>query len=138
MKKRYFLAGIGLIIFFSFLTFRLHEKPLGEFQNLVPMYPSAKIQSAVNCKDGSQIVFTTTDDSKKIFRFYKAELIKNGWAVRLERYGKDTFKDQIGENPSLESADFIAFYKENMGLMIDTSLVGGNTEAELYIGHTLK
>jgi hypothetical protein len=57
---------------------------------------------------------------------------KKGWSVRVERESASNPKDDS------ESSAFLALFKDNTGLMIDTYTPnnGGKTQIALFMGDT--
>jgi hypothetical protein len=66
---------------------------------------------------GAQLVLESNETPKQILSFYKREMEKEGWSVRLER------------------EDLLSFFKDNRGLMIQTEgSLEGETQVTLFTG----
>jgi len=66
---------------------------------------------------GAQLVLESKEAPEQILSFYKREMENEGWSLRLER------------------EDFLALFKDNQGLMIQThGLFAGKTKVTLVRG----
>jgi hypothetical protein len=100
------------------------------FKNEVPRYPNALIVRTMSLKDGYYAQLETPDSGNQVLGYYKDSMARSGWTVRVER-------------EAVPSADkntiygtFLALFKDNTGVMIDTSTPpgGGKTLIELFMG----
>ena len=75
-------------------------------------------------KSGCYAELETNDSGKNVLEYYKDHMRKTGWSIRVERES--------------ESPTFLALFKDNTGLMIDTftPIVGGKTRIALFMGDT--
>ena len=101
------------------------------FNGMVSPYPESKIVNVMQLKGGCYAELETNDSWKKVLEYYKYHMSKKGWSVRVER------KSGSPDNGDPESAAFLAFFKDNTGLMIDTytPVNGGKTQIALFIGN---
>ena len=102
------------------------------FNGKVSRYPDAKIVNLMNLKGGCYAQLETNDSWKNVLNYYKSHMSKKGGSVRVERESASNPKDDS------ESSAFLALFKDNTGLMIDTYTPnnGGKTQIALFMGDT--
>lgn len=102
------------------------------FNGTVSRYPNSKIVNLMHLKGGCYAELETNDSWEKILEYYKYHLSKKGWLIRVERESASPHSDDS------EPAAFLAFFKDNTGLMIDTytPVNGGKTKIALFMGDT--
>lgn len=62
------------------------------FPATMPMYPGAKIQSAIDMKEGMAVTYTVDNvTAEQLQDFYKTELPKNGWTNDVDKVGGGIF-----------------------------------------------
>ena len=100
------------------------------FNGTVSRYPDSKIVNLMRLKGGCYAEIETNDSWKKVLEYYKYHMSKTGWSIRVER----EFAAPDSDDP--KSAAFLAFFKDNEGLMIDTypSVSGDKTQIALFMG----
>jgi hypothetical protein len=84
-----------------------------------PIYPNSTVAASMplDFPEGALVVLESKEASDQILSFYKQEMEKEGWSLRLER------------------EDFLALFKDNRGLMIQTEgLPEGMTKITLIMG----
>lgn len=129
MKSKSFVPFVILSIFF--FAGCIDKMPY-YFKGKVPRYPHAKIVESMRLKDGCYAKLETNDSGKKVLEFYKDHMSKIGWSIRVER------ESASSNNNDSKSMGFLAFFKDNTGLMIDTFTPtdGGKTQIALFMGDT--
>ena len=101
------------------------------FNGTVSRYPDSRIVNSMHLEGGCYAELETNDSCKKVLDYYKYHLSKKGWSVKVER--KASF-----HRDDSESVAFLALFKDNTGLMIDTHtpVTGGKTQIALFMGDT--
>ena len=102
------------------------------FSGKVFRYPDAKLVNLMHLKGGCYAELETNDSWKNVLDYYKSHMRKKGWSIRVERESVSNPKDDS------ESSAFLALFKDNTGLMIDTytPVNGGKTQIALFMGDT--
>lgn len=57
-------------------------------KDLVPLYPNAKVVTAMETGDGSHAVLEASGTAKEIVSFYKKALEGKGWSMEVEMHQK--------------------------------------------------
>ncbi len=129
MKPKSFITLVIFLISFSFLAGCVDEMP-GCFNGKIPPYPNSKIVKSMCLEDGCYAELETSDTGKKVARYYKDYMSGAGWSIKVERVSTS----KVNDDPREET--FLALFKENTGLMIDTSTTrdSGKTHIALFMG----
>lgn len=131
MKIKPFIQFGILLILLYFVGGCADRMPYA-FNGTVSRYPNSKIVNLMHLKGGCYAELETNDSWEKILEYYKYHLSKKGWLIRVERESASPHSDDS------EPAAFLAFFKDNTGLMIDTytPVNGGKTKIALFMGDT--
>jgi hypothetical protein len=102
------------------------------FNGKVSRYPHSKIVNVMQLRGGCYAQLETRDSGIKVLEYYKDYMTRTGWSVRVERGPEPS---QINDP---EAAAFLALFKGNEGLMVDTytPVDGGKTQIALFLGDT--
>lgn len=102
------------------------------FNGKVSRYPHSKIVNIMRLKGGCYAQLETRDSGKKVLEYYRDDMTHKGWSIRLERGSEPSYRD------APHGAAFLALFKGNEGLMIDTytAVAGGKTQIALFLGDT--
>lgn len=98
---------------------RLQVQPTNGIEKEFPIYPKSTVAASMQLDfpKGAQLVLESKEAPGQILSFYKREMENEGWSLRLER------------------EDFLALFKDNQGLMIQTQgLFEGKTKVTLVRG----
>lgn len=100
------------------------------FNGKVSRYPDSRIVHQMRLKDGCYAELETSDSWKNVLEYYKYHMSRTGWSIRVER----EFLESDSDDP--KSSAFLAFFKDNKGVMIDTypSIGGDKTQIALFMG----
>ncbi|MGD2030616.1 MAG: hypothetical protein PVG86_11850 [Desulfobacterales bacterium] len=103
-----------------------------DFNGKVSRYPNSRIVNSMHVEGGCYAELETNDSWKKVLDYYKYHMSKKGWAIRVER------ESALFNNDDSEAVAFLALFKDNTGLMIDTHtpVTGGKTQIALFMGDT--
>jgi len=131
MKFKPFIHFVTLLILLCFIGGCADRMPYS-FNGKVSRYPDSKIVNAMRLKGGCYAKLETDDSRKKVLEYYKNHMSKTGWSILVER---ESASPNIDDS---ESAAFLALFKDNTGLMIDTytPVHGGKTQIALFMGDT--
>ncbi len=131
MKSKSFIKFVIMLILLCFIGGCADRMPY-LFNGKVSRYPDSKIVNLMRLKGGCYAELETNDSWKKVLEYYKYHMSKTGWSIRVEREFAAPHMDD------LESAAFLALFKDNTGLMIDTytSVNGDKTQIALFMGDT--
>ena len=131
MKIKPFIQFGILLILLYFIRGCTDRLPY-DFNGTVSRYPDSKIVNLIHLKGGCYAELETNDSWKKVLEYYKYDMSKKGWSVRVER------ETASSDGDNSESAAFLAFFKDNEGVMIDTCtpVNGGKTQIALFMGDT--
>lgn len=123
MKLRHFVLSIIILILICFISGCADRMPY-YFNGKISRYPHSKLVNSMRLKSGCYAELETNDSGKNVLEYYKDHMRKTGWSIRVERES--------------ESPTFLALFKDNTGLMIDTftPIVGGKTRIALFMGDT--
>ena len=115
----YFIGGCG-------------DKMPSSFNDNVSRYPHSQIVDSMHLKGGCYAELETNDSGEKVLKYYKYQMSKTGWSIGVERESAALDLNDSG------SATFLALFKDNTGLMIDTytPVYGGKTQIALFMGNT--
>jgi hypothetical protein len=129
MKFKSFIQFVIMLILLCFIGGCADRMPYS-FNGTVSRYPDSKIVNLMRLKGGCYAELETNDSWKKVLEYYKYHMSKKGWLIRVERESASTNSDDS------ESAAFLALFKDNTGLMIDTytPVNGGKTQIALFMG----
>jgi hypothetical protein len=94
-------------------------EPVVGIEKEFPIYPESRLVATVELdfRESGQMVLESQDAPAQILDFYKQTMQKEGWSLRLER------------------KDFLALFKKDRGLMIQTEgPLKGKTKVTLVAG----
>ncbi|MBW2087954.1 MAG: hypothetical protein JRI37_03045 [Deltaproteobacteria bacterium] len=102
------------------------------FNGTVSRYPDSRIVNSMHLEGGCYAELETNDSWEKVLDYYKYHMSKKGWSVRVER------ESALFNSDDSETVAFLALFKDNTGLMIDTHtpVNGGKTQIALFMGDT--
>ena len=131
MKFKPFIQFVILLTLLCFIGGCADRMPYS-FNGNVSLYPHSQIVDSMHLKGGCYAELETNDSGKKVLEYYKYQMSKTGWSIRVERESAAPDIDDSG------SAAFLALFKDNTGLMIDTytPVHGGKTQIALFMGDT--
>lgn len=131
MKFKVFGPSIIFLIILFFITGCTDRMPY-DFNGKALRYPHSKIVNSMHLKSGCYAELETMDSEKKVSEYYKDRMDKAGWSIKVER------KSELSNPTDSKSSTFLAFFKDNTGLMIDTytPVDGGKTQIALFLGET--
>jgi hypothetical protein len=115
-------VGAFVLIAYGILTgshARLPIQSANDIEKEFPIYPESIVAASIQLDfpGGAQLVLGSKETPEQILSFYKREMDNKGWSLRLER------------------EDFVALFKDNRGLMIQTEgPLGGKTKVTLVAG----
>jgi hypothetical protein len=98
---------------------RLPIQSANGIEKKFPIYPESIVAATMQLDfpEGAQMVLESKEAPEQILSFYKREMENKGWTLRLER------------------EDFVALFKDNRGLMIQTEgRLEGKTKVTLVLG----
>ena len=100
------------------------------FQGKVLRYPDSVIMNSMRLNGGCYAELETDDSEKKVLEYYRDHMSNSGWSIQVERKSESTNVDDS------KSVIFLALFKDNTGLMIDTytPVDGGKTQIALFMG----
>ena len=131
MKSKIFALSLLLMASVFIISGCMDRLPYN-FNGKVSRYPNSRIVNIMRLNGGCYAELETIDSGKKVLEHYKNHMARTGWSIRVER----------GLEPSRtndpEAAAFLALFKDNEGLMIDTytPVNGGKTQIALFWGDT--
>ena len=131
MKIKAFIE-IGIFLLLLWVVGGCADRMPYGFNGTVSRYPDSKIVNSMHLEGGCYAELETNDSWKKVLDYYKDRMSKKGWSVKIERESASFNSD------GSETAAFLALFKDNTGLMIDTytSVTGGKTQIALFMGDT--
>jgi len=94
-------------------------EPVTGIEKEFPIYPEAIVMASteLDFREGGQMVLESQETPEQILDFYKRTMQNEGWIVHLER------------------ADFVALFKEDRGLLVQTERpLEGKTKVTLVTG----
>jgi hypothetical protein len=83
MLTRSVVVIIGLLMCIPAVAWAQVDPPKG-FEGVVPLYPGAVLQVAMEMAEGSQAIMETEDKAKAIVAYYKEAMVERGWNVEME------------------------------------------------------
>ena len=95
-------------------------EPVTGIEKEFPIYPEAIVidSTELDFRAGGQMVLESQGTPEQILDFYKQRMQNEGWIVHLER------------------EDFVALFKEDRGLLVQTEgPLEGKTKVTLVVGH---
>ena len=131
MKSKTFVLSLLLMAFVCIVSGCMDKMPYN-FNGKISRYPNSKIVNIMRLNGGCYAKLETIDSAKKVLKYYKSNLVRTGWSIRVER----GFEPSRMNDP--EATAFLALFKGSEGLMIDTytPVNGGKTQIALFLGDT--
>ncbi len=88
--KKYTVPGVVLLAIFCF-TISLAQVELPKsLKDVLPLYPKAKVLTAMQTTEGSHAVLEASGSSKEIASFYKKAMEGKGWSLEMEMHQEHT------------------------------------------------
>ncbi|MBW1726518.1 MAG: hypothetical protein JRF31_05075 [Deltaproteobacteria bacterium] len=131
MKIKPFIQFGVFLFLLCFVGGCADRMPYG-FNGTVSRYPDSRIVNSMHLEGGCYAELETNDSWEKVLDYYKYHMSKKGWSVRVER------ESALFNSDDSETVAFLALFKDNTGLMIDTHtpVNGGKTQIALFMGDT--
>jgi len=131
MTFKTFALSVVLTVALCFVSGCTDRMPFN-FNGKVSRYPHAKIVNIMRLKSGCFAQLETSDSGKQVLEYYRDYMTHRGWSIRIERGSEPSHMD------APKDAAFLALFRENEGLMIDTytPVNGGKTQIALFLGDT--
>ena len=129
MAPRTFWLSVMLTLLIGIATGCMDRLPY-DFNGKVTRYPNSKIVNIMKLKDGCYAELETNDPWEKVLEFYKDQMGRSGWTIRVERQ----LEPWRLKNP--DATAFLALFKGSEGLMIDahTPPHSRKTQVALFLG----
>ena len=129
MAPRTFWLSVMLTLLIGIATGCMDRLPY-DFNGKVTRYPNSKIVNIMKLKGGCYAELETNDPWEKVLEFYKEQMGRSGWTIRVERQLEPwRMKDP-------DATAFLALFKGSEGLMIDarTPPHSRKTKVALFLG----
>ncbi|MEJ5376250.1 MAG: hypothetical protein WHX93_06705 [bacterium] len=88
--KKYTVPGLVFLAIFGFTISVAQVELPKSLKDVLPLYPKAKVLTAMETSDGSHAVLEASGSSKEIASFYKKAMESKGWNLEMEMHQERT------------------------------------------------